>query len=399
MCCLKSLCRTLPILFFVLAFSSCGKDGTGGGTPPPPKADFISDKTQVFVGDTVIFSDRSLGVPTAWAWTFNGGTPGTSDSRIPPRVVYNSPGTFNVKLVVRNAYGLDSLTKVGMIRVSTTAALPSVSTGSITNITLDAAVAEGNVFNEGSAPVTERGICWDSFPDPNVTRNKIVEGSGPGAYTTEITGLSAGKRYYVKAYAINADGVGYGNEVAFDTREVDPCEGITNFTDSRDGKVYRQITIGTQVWMADNLNFNAPGSLCYNEELANCETYGRLYRWETAQNVCPNGWHLPTDSEWTQLINFVGNNPGGKLKDKERDLWTSPNTGASNAFCYSAIPGGFRNSNTDQFSNLSFFGYWWSTSADGATFAICRSMTFNSASVERLTLNKTDALSVRCIKD
>jgi uncharacterized protein (TIGR02145 family) len=396
---LKSMCGAFSILFSLAVLSSCGKEGAGGGTPPPPKADFVSDKAQVFVGDTVVFSDRSLGVPISWAWTFSGGSPGTSDSRIPPKVVYNTPGTFNVKLVVRNAYGIDSLTKIAMIRVITAAALPSVATGSITNITFDSAIAEGNVFNEGSAPVTERGICWDSLPNPDITRKKIVEGSGPGAYTTGITGLSAGKRYYVRAYAINADGVGYGSEVNFDTREFDPCEGITTFTDSRDGKVYRQISIGSQVWMADNLNFNAPGSWCYGEESANCQTYGRLYRWETAQDVCPSGWHLPTDAEWTELINFVGANPGGKLKDKERDLWTSPNTGATNSFCYSAIPGGFRNSTTNQFSNLSFFAYWWSTSANGATFAICRSMTFNSASVERLTLNKTDGLSVRCIKN
>jgi uncharacterized protein (TIGR02145 family) len=396
---LKSMCRAVSILFSVAVFCSCGKEGSGGGTPPPPKADFVSDKAQVFVGDTVIFSDRSLGVPVSWSWTFSGGTPGTSDSRIPPRVVYNTPGTFNVKLVVRNAYGLDSLTKVGMIRVITTAALPGVVTGSVTNITFDSAVAAGNVINEGSAPVTERGICWDSLPDPNITRNKIVEGSGPGAYTTSITGLSAGKRYYVKAYAINADGVGYGAEANFDTKEFDPCEGITSFTDSRDGKVYRQITIGSQVWMADNLNFDASGSWCYSNESANCNTYGRLYMWEMAKEVCPDGWSLPTDADWSQLISFVGANPGGKLKDKSTGLWSNPNLGAQNSFCFTALPGGYRNNSVNQFSTLGFFGYWWSASADGGTFAICRSMTFNSAAVERLTLNKTDGLSVRCIKN
>jgi hypothetical protein len=89
-----------------------------------------------------------------------------------------------------------------------------------------------------------------------------------------------------------------------------------SFTDTRDGKVYKTVKIGNQIWMAENLNYEAEGSKCYDNNPANGQKYGRLYDWETAKKACPPGWHLPSDAEWQELVDFAGGKEiaGKKLK-------------------------------------------------------------------------------------
>jgi len=90
--------------------------------------------------------------------------------------------------------------------------------------------------------------------------------------------------------------------------------GGSTFTDSRDGKVYKTVKIGEQVWLAENLAFNAPSSKFY-------EKYGRLYDWKTALSVCPKGWHLPSDNEWQALVDFAGGGEVAGKKFKSRSGW------------------------------------------------------------------------------
>ncbi len=126
------------------------------------------------------------------------------------------------------------------------------------------------------------------------------------------------------------------------------------FTDSRDNKAYKWVKIGSQIWMAQNLNYNIAGSGCNQ-----CETYGRLYTWDAANRACPSSWHLPSDSEWQTLIDYLGGSgvAGGKMKST--GTWQSPNTDATNSSGFSALPGGFR------LANGSFYnagnGGWWSS--------------------------------------
>jgi len=93
------------------------------------------------------------------------------------------------------------------------------------------------------------------------------------------------------------------------------------FCDSRDGQKYPYVNIGTQTWMAQNLNYKASGTKCYDDENRGCKATGRLYDWETAMNSCPSGWHLPTTAEWATLINFVGGSKIAGTKLKAPDSW------------------------------------------------------------------------------
>lgn len=135
------------------------------------------------------------------------------------------------------------------------------------------------------------------------------------------------------------------------------------FIDHRDGKSYKTVVIGTQIWMAENLNFETiSGSWVYKNDPANEIIYGRLYLWETAQKVCPAGWHLPSEKEWNELRTFLGENSivGGKLKEEGIAHWNSPNKGATNETGFSGLPGGYRNQNKG-FHAIGKYGQWWSS--------------------------------------
>jgi uncharacterized protein (TIGR02145 family) len=128
-----------------------------------------------------------------------------------------------------------------------------------------------------------------------------------------------------------------------------------DFIDSRDGKKYKTVCIGNQVWMAENLNYEPAGGLCYDELAENCGIYGRMYTWNEVMNgsaasnsnpsgvrgICPTGWHVPSAAEWEQLFTFLGGYSvaGGELKSTS-NLWGSPNTGATNSSGFNALPGG-----------------------------------------------------------
>jgi uncharacterized protein (TIGR02145 family) len=173
------------------------------------------------------------------------------------------------------------------------------------------------------------------------------------------------------------------------------------FTDSRDGKTYKTVEIGNQTWMAENLAYKATGGCwAYDNSESNVAIYGYLYDWETAKNACPQGWHLPSDSEWTILTNYLGGESvaGGKLKDVGKSYWKSPNTGASNETGFTALPGGFR-SNNGTFSYIRGGGLWWSSSEYSALNAWYSYVGVDNSNLNRFTFGKDYGFSVRCVKD
>lgn len=206
--------------------------------------------------------------------------------------------------------------------------------------------------------------------------------------------------------------------------------GTSTVTDV-DGNVYNTVQIGTQCWMAENLNVGtminstAGGQLqtnngviekyCYDNNSAKCDIYGGLYEWDemmqyapsdngtigTTQGICPTGWHIPTDIEWTTLTDELSGQSvaGGKLKETGTTHWYSPNTGATNESGFTALPGGGRSSSDGSFYALRSGGYWWSATETSSTRAWERGLGYSGAGVGRYDNIKVCSQSVRCLQD
>jgi uncharacterized protein (TIGR02145 family) len=176
---------------------------------------------------------------------------------------------------------------------------------------------------------------------------------------------------------------------------------ISSFKDSRDNKIYKTVKIGNQTWMAENLNYKtSSGSWCYNDFSSNCQTYGRLYNWETAKTVCPDGWHLASDDEWTELIDFLGGPriAGGKMKQNGTTFWKTPNKGEKNGSGFLALPGGDRDYN-GKFGNMGYHASFWSSTEDYSIGAWLRLLYYDDTNVLRYSYNLDFGYSVRCVKD
>jgi len=178
------------------------------------------------------------------------------------------------------------------------------------------------------------------------------------------------------------------------------------FTDPRDGRVYKTVKIGEQIWMAENLNYDAPSSRFYKNNESNGEKYGRLYNWETAMTVSPPGWHLPSRDEWQTLVDFVGGEEiaGKMLKAKSgwaKSGWTKNGNGTDD-FDFSALPGGYGNgggSGLFSFSIVGYDGCWWSASEYNSGYAY-RSRIYNNVDYLSWRDESKDYLfSVRCVQD
>jgi uncharacterized protein (TIGR02145 family) len=204
-----------------------------------------------------------------------------------------------------------------------------------------------------------------------------------------------------------------------------PCTGIPTITYG--GQVYNTVQIGSQCWFKENLNIGTRinGTLeqtnnstiekyCYNDLESNCVIYGGLYQWNEmmqyvttagVQGICPTGWHIPTDAQWTTVTTSLGgtNIAGGKMKttgtiEAGTGLWHSPNTGATNFSGFSAVPAGNRNSG-GTFSVIGHYGYWWSSSEDLASSAWYQYMFYYDSGVYRSSNYKNFGFSVRCVRD
>lgn len=309
--------------------------------------------------------------------------------------------------------------------------VPVLTTTAVTDITQTTVKSGGNITSDGGSAVTARGVCWSTDPDPTISDNKTTDGAGTGEFISNITGLMPNTTYYVRAYATNSNGTGYGSVLSFTT-----AEEITSLVDPRDNTVYEVVTIGSQIWMAENLRYLpsvvGPGTGSQTEAYyyvygydgtsvedakatENYTIYGVLYNWTAAMNgasssatnpsgvqgVCPPGWHLPSHAEWTQLTDFLGGHgvAGGKLKEEGTAHWNSPNTGATNITGFTALPGGQRRPSGGIFNRLNEFGTWWSASEMSSTHARSRDMQHNLESVVNLNQTKDYGFSVRCIKD
>ncbi|MCL2282364.1 MAG: hypothetical protein FWC26_03510, partial [Fibromonadales bacterium] len=185
-------------------------------------------------------------------------------------------------------------------------------------------------------------------------------------------------------------------------------------------------------WMAENLNYEADGSVCYNNSESNCNTYGRLYNWTMAmglnsscnstscvsqvqskhQGICPSGWHIPSNAEWDKLYSYAAGNvsncvdegrfgycPTAGTKLKAANGWNdyAGIPAGTDDFGFSALPGGYDGSTS--FPSVGYHGYWWSSGEFNSDYAYRRSMGYSSESAGWDDYYKTYLFSVRCLQD
>jgi uncharacterized protein (TIGR02145 family) len=241
--------------------------------------------------------------------------------------------------------------------------------------------------------------------------------------------LKSNTKYYVRAYAINAIGTAYGNELEFTTSEAANSEILFNdkliygTVSDVEGNSYKTITIGTQTWMAENLrtttfrngvlipttatltqDISSEVSPIYQWSLGNTNVNGRLYTWfaaTDARNICPIGWHIPSDAEWTILINYLGGEDiaGDKLREKGTVHWSTLNNGlATNESGFTALHAVSKEFTSVYKPNCNVC-IWWSSSSNKSDSGVSRGVWGNYSYVSYVNSNKKNGFSIRCVKD
>jgi len=295
---------------------------------------------------------------------------------------------------------------------------PLVVTGIVSEITPSTAKVSGEVTSTGGAIVTSRGLCYATTQNPTTADSCVWEGPGMGSFTSKLIDLTLGTTYYVRAYATNAAGTAYSSEMSFTTLPVyfTPGAGVTDI----DGNAYSTVIINGQEWMAENLKTSHyrngdeipnGGSLTgawwnYMNQSEYDEIFGKLYNWyavDHSAGLCPTGWHVPTNEEWTEMVVFLGNNPGNKMKAPVGtfNFWNTSNS--SNESGFTGYPGGLYLRNPSGFHSMGSYGFWWSSSEvidSNGVSSTARSWHLVSSSnpVFGNHYDKRNGFSVRCVR-
>jgi uncharacterized protein (TIGR02145 family) len=318
--------------------------------------------------------------------------------------------TYYVRAYATNAVGT---TYGSSVTFTTTAPVaPTLpTTTDISAVTMNTATSGGNITADGFATIIAKGVVWGTATGTTVAAgSKTIDVTGgTGVFTSNITGLAPNTTYYVRAYATNIAGTGYGNEFILKTATGTMTDG--------DGNTYYTVTVGTQLWMRDNLkttkyrdgsfianitelsnswSTQTTGAYCwYNDDITNKPTYGALYNWYTITDsrvLCPTSWHVPTDAEWTTMTTLLGTTSAFDLKETGMAHW-SYSYSVTNKTGFTALPGGLRN------GNIGSYGYWWSATETSVSSATDYYMDYYSSGVGKSAIGKTNGLSVRCIHD
>lgn len=329
------------------------------------------------------------------------------------------PGTlYYAKAYATNAAG----TTYGFETAFTTTPItPILTTAEVTDITTNSVISGGDITTDRGLAVTARGVCWSSDTEflPTLEDSHTNDGAGDGSFTSSITGLEPGTRYYIRAYATNSGGTAYGYPRVFQTYpELGPIVFNPELTYGTvtdiDNNTYKTIQIGTQTWMAENLkttrlNDGTPIALITNDSIwsrthepAYCiwynGIYGAIYNFYTVQTekLCPTGWHVPSKEDLEILSEYLGGASvaGGKLKETGTDHWHEPNEGATNSSGFTALPGGMR-SIQGFYSFIGGNGRWWRNSQ-----ADIFDLHYSSGSINlNIGCSYNCGMTVRCIKD
>ena len=277
---------------------------------------------------------------------------------------------------------------------------------------------DGNAY--GAQTISSTGVTGLTA---TLTAGTFASGNGSLIYTISGTTTSAD----IASFAISIGGKTCSINVT--VSDVTQTVGIPgpNITDA-ENNIYKTVTIGNQQWMAENLKvtkYNDGTDILYitdntqwsqlttgawayyNNDVANNTKYGKLYNWYAVspttngnKNVCPTGWHLPTDAEWTVLTDYLGGTTvaGGKMKEVGTTSWNSPNTDATNTSLFTGLPSGMRNFNGSYY-DIGSNGSWWSSTEGITGVALSRLLSISNGYANVNGYYKRNGLSVRCLRD
>jgi uncharacterized protein (TIGR02145 family) len=299
---------------------------------------------------------------------------------------------------------------------------PVITTSMIFSLSSNAVTIRSVIKNDERSTITSQGICWSLMPNLTVNNNNYTVGDlNDSILFCRIEGLTTNTKYYARALATSTEGTGYGDEIEFTTN---------NRIIDIDGNIYNTVSLGTQVWIVENLKttkYNdgtdipiintewskliTSGYCWYDFSVANKNIYGALYNWPSvdSKKLCPTGWHVPTNAEWVALFEYLGgeDNAGSFLKAAGTN-WETPNIGATNYAGFCALSGGASSDVFGYFTQKGVQGKWWSSTIDYSLDAeqgmiIFLTMFNNSSMVLRHGIlskgGPINFLSVRCIKD
>lgn len=292
--------------------------------------------------------------------------------------------------------------------------LPTVSMTGLSEIFPNSVRFNAQVLSDGGGHIISKGIVYGTQMLPTLLNQSIINGTATGAFEGTITELLPNTTYYFRAFATNEQGTRYSNQL---------LENTTSLVTDVDGNIYQGVKIGTQIWLNKNLMVTkyqnrdtiyevVPDGLWQNllsggwsniDNIAdNNETYGKLYNWfavSDERKLCPQGWKIPSDDDWTVLTSYLGglDVAGGKLKSTGITFWGIPNAWANNLSFFTGLPGGFRDQ-LGLFFGVGYYAVWWTSTSNGAE-AWSRYVynEFNYASKE--TLSKNQGLSIRCLSE
>jgi uncharacterized protein (TIGR02145 family) len=312
-------------------------------------------------------------------------------------------------------------------------------TGTITSIDCGNAVVTGVIIKGESATGVSVAILYTggdgkTYAAQTISSTGVIgltatltagifaSGNGSVVYTISGTSTSVG----IASFAISLGGKTCTMNVTVNDLAQTIGKPGPNISDVELNS-YKTVTIGTQQWMAENLkvskyndgtpvpnvandiewNNTSAAWAYYNNDVTNNAKYGKLYNWYTVspttngdKNVCPTGWHIPTDAEWNILIGYLGgeNIAGGKMKEVGLTSWDSPNTDASNTSLFTGLPGGYRYKDGNCY-DIGNFGNWWSSTEYSTGNALNRFLNEVNGSAGKDNDDKKNGFSVRCLKD
>lgn len=334
------------------------------------------------------------------------------------------PGTtYHIRAYATNSAGIAYGNDISF--VTTAIVPPTINTLSVSSIDLTSGISGGNITNNGGGVVSVSGICWSTSSNPTTGNSKTTDGTSLGNFTSTITGLSKGTTYYVKAYATNSAGTTYGNQVSFNTQ-----------IDDREGNRYNTVTIGSQIWMKENLRatkFNdgsiiknitddtewsltgvgeIPAYCWFSNDISHKNVDGALYNWYVVKyNICPTGWKVPSEEDFRELethlgvptaqlglYDWRGTDQGSMMKTTSG--WTI-GTNGTNSSGFTGTPGGYRYGMTGAFYAFGVITYWWTATetAPGENTAWYRRLDGDNTGIFRSATHKWGGKFVRCIKN